>query len=152
MAWLIAKSDFGKIPLTHSWNAVHPQISLHVFCLRIIPWHCKETIANTNSNVEVYRKFFIPRSFLQILLKLQPSDILHVFFTGIIPKYCILAHPVPVRFCIEKIFHSMEIFFAKSPQQSHNYLIKGTKRYTCEAISPYSPLLIVSFPMNIILT
>ena len=85
------------------------------FCLRIIPWHCKETIAYTNSTVEVYRKFFIPRSFLQILLKLQPSDILHVFFIGIIPKYCILAHPVPVRFCIEKIFHSMEIFFAKSP-------------------------------------
>ena len=87
------------------------------FCLRIIPRHRKETIAytnSTNSTVDVYRKFFIPRSFLQILLKLQPSDILHVFFTGIIPKYCIPAHPVPVRFCIEKIFHSMEIFILQN--------------------------------------
>ena len=64
-------------------------------------------------------------------------------------------YPVPARYFIEKIFHSKDIFFCKISlkfSRSHNHLIKGTKRHTCEVLSPCSPLPIVSSPMNKILT
>ena len=47
----ITKSDFGKNP-TDTFT-VHPQVVLHVFCPRIIPKYCKETIAYTTSAVKV---------------------------------------------------------------------------------------------------
>ena len=132
-----------------------------MFCLAIIPICWKETTAYTTSTAKEYRK-----SFQYLFSKFSKNFSCLTFCIWALSlntaNWALQTHPVPLRFCIEKTFHSKKTFLCKillnfshlklsyKASRSHNYLIKGTKRHTCEALSPCSPLSIVESPMIII--
>ena len=134
-----------------------------MFCLGIIPKYCKEAIAYTCKENLLFQDLSYKFS-----LNFNHLTPYMCFLIGIISKYCKLS--IANTSNTSKVLYTENlhgyVFFCKISLnfshlklsnngfycRSHNYLIKGTKRHTCEVLSPCSPLSVVNeYNFNIVI-